>query len=130
VNPQAHIAVAVVEHRGRYLVGLREGDVPLSGYSEFPGGKVRPGESPAEAAARECREETGIDVEIEKPFPPVRHRYDHGELHIDFFACRPRDPDRVPEAPFRWILAAELDALRFPEANREILAALARRVER
>ena len=31
----------------------------------FPGGKLEPGESPAQAAARECVEETGLEVRVE-----------------------------------------------------------------
>jgi 8-oxo-dGTP diphosphatase len=35
-----------------------------SGYWLFPGGHVTPGETLAEAAVREVREETGIEAEI------------------------------------------------------------------
>ena len=37
------IAVAVVEHAGCYLIGLRPPGVPLAGLWEFPGGKTQPG---------------------------------------------------------------------------------------
>ena len=55
-SPQAahpeptEIAVAVVEHAGRYLIGLRPAGEALAGYWEFPGGKVPQGELPGEAA--------------------------------------------------------------------------------
>ena len=63
-RPSQQIAVAVVEHDGRFLVGLRPAGKPLAGFSEFPGGKVHSGETPAEAAERECREETGLSVVV------------------------------------------------------------------
>ena len=50
------IGIAVVEHAGRYLVGIRGPDVPLAGYAEFPGGKCLPNESPEDCAVRECRD--------------------------------------------------------------------------
>ncbi len=49
----ALIAVAVVEHEGRVLIGKRPQDTPLAGLWEFPGGKVKPGEMIQEAAARD-----------------------------------------------------------------------------
>jgi mutator protein MutT len=57
---RVEIAVAVVEHQGRFLIGKRPDDAALGGYWEFPGGKVEQGESPADAAIRECLEETGV----------------------------------------------------------------------
>jgi 8-oxo-dGTP pyrophosphatase MutT (NUDIX family) len=53
------IGIAIVEHAGRFLVGVRGDGSPLSGKAEFPGGKCHENESPAECAVRECLEETG-----------------------------------------------------------------------
>ncbi len=52
------IAIAVVEHDGNFLIGLRPSGAVLGGLWEFPGGKVEPDETPEAAAARECLEET------------------------------------------------------------------------
>ena len=54
------IAVAVVEHEGRVLIGQRPPGTALAGYWEFPGGKIGAGERAEEAARRECLEETGL----------------------------------------------------------------------
>ena len=69
------IAVAVVQHAGTVLIGRRAPEAPLGGLWEFPGGKVGPDETPGEAAARECREETGLAVRIGRPYPhsPTGH---------------------------------------------------------
>ena len=44
----------------------------MAGYWEFPGGKCEPGESPAAATARECREEIGLEVVVGSPAPGGR----------------------------------------------------------
>jgi uncharacterized protein (TIGR00730 family) len=50
---------AVVERDGRVLLGLRRG-AHGEGEWAFPGGKPGPGETPADAVARELAEETGL----------------------------------------------------------------------
>jgi ADP-ribose pyrophosphatase YjhB (NUDIX family) len=51
-------AVAIFDERGRVLLVLER---DAWGY---PGGRLEPGETPEEAAVREAREETGIEVEL------------------------------------------------------------------
>lgn len=121
------IAIAVVAQHGRYLVGVRDEESPLAGFDEFPGGKVNSGESPAQAAERECLEETSIAVKAQDLIVPVvEHRYAHGELRLHFFHCQPLSEPAEPRAPFRWIDAAALKSLRFPEANRTLIETLER----
>lgn len=52
----------VVIHRGRALL-IRRGHEPLKGEWSIPGGLVELGEELAQAARRELKEETGLDVE-------------------------------------------------------------------
>ncbi len=55
---------AALIHEGRLLSAQRTSPPELAGLWEFPGGKVEPGESDAEALVRECREELGAEVEV------------------------------------------------------------------
>ena len=120
------IGVAVVEQNGCYLVGIRDNDGPLSGYAEFPGGKCRPRESPEHCTLRECREETGLDVISVKLLLNRQFTYPHGTVDLHFWLCRPADAEKVAEKHhgFRWIPAAELVALQFPEANEPLIELL------
>lgn len=49
----------MVRRDGRYLL-VRRLYPPAADLYAFPGGRAEPGETPAEAAIRECAEETGI----------------------------------------------------------------------
>ena len=118
------IAIALVQDGDRFLVGLRGDDVPLAGHSEFPGGKVHPGEIPHEAACRECTEETGLAVEVVGTYAEIVHEYAHGRVRLHFFACRPTDPTQSPNVPFRWVSREELASLSFPAANAGLIACL------
>jgi 8-oxo-dGTP diphosphatase len=118
------IAIAVVEREGCYLAGRRPEGVPLAGLWEFPGGKVEPGESPRSAAARECREEAGLDVQVGFAYPLVEHQYEHGRLLLHFFACTPSQPAAIPKPPYEWIPASKLGELPFPAANAALIKEL------
>ena len=123
------VAIAVVEHEGRFLVGKRSEFVPLGGYWEFPGGKLQVDESPREAAERECLEETGIAVEATHCLVVNLQQYEHGEIKLHFLACQLRFPDAAPAdttptLPFKWVSREELASLRFPVGNRPLLQRL------
>jgi len=127
----SQIAVAVVRREDCVLIGQRPAAAVLGGYWEFPGGKVLPGESPQRAAARECREETGLEIRVSDRLGVAEHEYAHGRVCLHFFAGEPVDPGQTPAAPFQWVPMAELHNYRFPPANqqviRQILAALGQR---
>lgn len=124
-EPRINIAVAVVEHEGRYLIGQRDEHATLAGYWEFPGGKIETSESPQSAAIRECLEETGLAVRVTGAYPAVMYDYDHGRVRLHFMACSP-ELQRCPlPSRFRWVPKGELAEYRFPPANASLLAMLA-----
>lgn len=119
------VAVAVVRCGEKFLIGRRPDGVPLAGLWEFPGGKVRPGETPEEAAVRECREETGLDVVVVARLDAADATYDHGRVRIDFFLCSLRADAATARSGYRWASAEELPRYEFPRANARLIALLA-----
>jgi len=116
--------VAVVCDGRRVLIGRRPAGVPLAGLWEFPGGKVQPGESPEEAAARECLEEAGLAARIGGLYLVTEHEYPQARVRIHFFAAQPIDPAQPPAEPFRWVPIAELTAHPMPAANAALVRLL------
>jgi 8-oxo-dGTP diphosphatase len=55
-----HVVAGILERDGRVLICRRTAEQSHPLKWEFPGGKVEPGESGAEALARELEEELGI----------------------------------------------------------------------
>jgi len=124
---RVEIAVAVVEHDGQVLIGLRGPAGPLAGFWEFPGGKLDQGESPEHAARRECWEETGLAIRVVGVLPTAEVDYPHGSLRIYFCTAVPLGtPGELPER-FRWVKHHELANYQFPPANDEVLRLLAPR---
>lgn len=119
------IAIAVVEQDGRFLIGQRPEGVPLAGLWEFPGGKIEPGETAEQAAVRECREETGLDVQPLFHYQAATHEYAHGAVALTFIACGLVSGEQAePQPPFRWVERGELGKYEFPQANRELIRQL------
>ena len=119
----APVAIAVIEDAGRILIGRRPIGKPLGGLWEFPGGRIECNETPAQAAVRECREETGLQVGVIRRYAYHECEYAHDRVQLHFFACRLIRTGH-PIEPFRWVPREELDRYSFPAGNEEILSLL------
>lgn len=62
MNPRV-VAAVIIEHRGRVLLQQRAVGPAVGGWT-FPGGFLEVGETPAEGALREAKEEVGLDVTL------------------------------------------------------------------
>lgn len=119
------IAVAVVVSAGMALVGRRADDAAhAAGLAEFPGGKVEGDETAAEAAARECLEESGVEVIVGELLEIAPSAAGHRPIEVHFFLAQPIVPAATPRAPFAWTRIASLPELPFPAANAGVIARL------
>lgn len=67
----------------------RESSDELKGLKEFPGGKIEPSETPSQAAIRELREETGVELAEESlvPFNTYNYSYPSKTVRLYVFLC-------------------------------------------
>ncbi len=78
-------AAVILRPDGSFLMARRPPGKLYAGYWEFPGGKIEPGEAPADAIARELHEELGIDIGAACPWITRVFEYPHGTVHLRFF---------------------------------------------
>lgn len=83
--------VGVVDHDGDILIGQKKNSGILANAWHIPGGKVNAGEDPLLAIAREIKEETNIDVIVDKQ---LAERIDdvHG-YRVLWYLCHPTTHD-------------------------------------
>ncbi len=108
------------------LISQRKADQVLSGYWEFPGGKLEPGETPAHCVEREMLEEVGLVVQAHTPLPIIEHQYPHANVRLHPYLCRYLSGHAQPlhVAACRWVNLHDLAQYHFPSANTPLLAHL------
>ena len=121
------VAAAVIERNGEFLLAQRPEGKPYSGYWEFPGGKIEPGEDAREALTRELREELGIEVREATPWITRMHAYTHATVRLHFFrvVAWEGEPQPLEDQAIRWQKSGATDVSPMLPANAPVLAALA-----
>jgi 8-oxo-dGTP diphosphatase len=80
------VTAALIERSGCFLVALRPLGGKRGGLWEFPGGKIRPGETPEACLKREIMEELGIGIKVLGFFDS--QRLEDGDREIELLAFR------------------------------------------
>ncbi|MCO6449983.1 MAG: A/G-specific adenine glycosylase [Caldilineales bacterium] len=126
-TPHFDVVAGVIQHPdGRILIAQRPTDGMLGGLWEFPGGKVKNGESQVAALQRELSEELGIETEVGAHVISLDHAYTHFRitLHAYFARIRSGTPQSLGVADWRWVTADELDRFAFARTDRRIIEVL------
>lgn len=120
LQKEKHAACCLIlSDDGKVLAVSRKDDPTAFG---MPGGKVDPGETPEEAAARELQEETGLTAtNLRKVF--VHKEADGYTTHT--FACEASGEIDTPESGvIRWVTPEVMFAGPFGAYNKRLWAAL------
>jgi mutator protein MutT len=126
MKPTRRIALALVFDGERWLVARRRAEAHLGGLWEFPGGLCEPGESVAEAALRELREECDVAARAEAVWDTVRCEYADRIVELTPVVCRwvAGTARALASEECRWVTVAELAALPMPAANAALVRAI------
>ena len=121
-------ACALIDADGRVLVAQRPAGRPMAGLWEFPGGKLRDGETPEACLVRELEEELGIvtDPACLAPLTFASHAYESFHLLMPLYVCRvwQGEPQPREHQELRWLRARRLRELAMPAADPPLIAHL------
>jgi 8-oxo-dGTP diphosphatase len=113
------VVAAVLEADGRYLITQRRTSAVLPMMWEFPGGRVEPGETDAQALRREVMHRLGAEIEVGKLISFVSHPYEHYVVDLFLYECRLLSDRLEPKAvtAYKWVTSAEFDQYPFTPAD-------------
>jgi len=120
------VTAAILTQAGRVLIARRKPGASQAGMWEFPGGKVRPGESSEACLKREIREELGLDIAVGKFLGESLHAYTDQSIRLLAYCARIEagTPVLSDHAEVRWVRFDELDRFAFCAADRPFVRML------
>ncbi len=125
------VAAAVIRDGDRIFATQRGYGEYKDGW-EFPGGKLEPGETPAQALRREIREELNVDIRVDGFLSEVIYDYPDFRLRMDCFWAAVAAGEltlREHEAA-RWLRADELETVAWLPADQTLLPLLKQALEK
>ena len=113
------LAVAVIEEDQKYLVTQRLETSIFPGLWEFPGGRIRDGESLEQALVRTLDTRLGLTPSVGEVISSKRHAYADYEVTLTMVHCTldGSQPEAKAVQSFRWVPVAELDDLDWVPAD-------------
>ena len=123
------VVAALIRHDGKLLVCQRKHGTSFAMMWEFPGGKVKPGETLEQALVRELEEELGTKATIGSEVYRAQHRYAElsEPIELIFFHAElnPRSVRNLVFEEILWRDPSSLPELNFLPADKELIEKLA-----
>lgn len=121
------VVAALIRRGDRVLICRRPAHKARGGCWEFPGGKIEPGETPAQALRRECREELAVGLSVGKAVADTLYAYPDITVHLTLLAARIDSgaPTALEHSELRFVSPQEFGAYAFCPADTRFLPAVA-----
>lgn len=121
-----HVTCAIIEHDGKILCTQRSASMSLPLKWEFPGGKIKDGESPEECLKRELHEELGVEASVGQALPETTHHYSDFTVTLLPFICKILSGEITlhEHNAIAWLPVEELHTLDWAEADWAVIKGL------
>lgn len=126
VKSEIEVTCAIIMDGQHVLVTQRSERMPHPMKWEFPGGKLKSGETPEACIEREIREELGIEIAVWELLPTVKHKYARELIKLIPFVChwKEREIQLAEHRAYQWVHLVELEQIDWLEADMEVVRLL------
>ena len=126
-----HVTCAIIEQDGKVLCTQRSAAMSMPLKWEFPGGKIKSGESAEECLQREVIEELRISLNIGPALPPHTHHYETFSVTLYPFVCTITSGEITlhEHSAMVWLPVDELHSLDWADADWPVIAGCQRRFD-
>ena len=126
-----HVTCAIIEQDGCVLAAQRSRSMAMPLKWEFPGGKIKPGETPEHCLCREIAEELAVKVAVHHALAEKTHAYPEFTIILYPFVCSIISGAITlrEHAAVTWLRREDLASLDWAEADRPVLATYLQFVE-
>lgn len=122
------VSIALINHEEKVLIAKRPAKKHLSGYWEFPGGKVEENETPERAIIREVNEELNININGKciAPLCFSEYKYKSFNLLLLLYVCRrwEGNPESMEKNEIKWVKPNTLRNYKMPPADNILIYSL------
>ena len=118
------VTAAIIHQNRKILICQRPLDKSCGLLWEFPGGKIEEGETGEQCIVRECQEELGIAIRVERKLTDITHEYPDFIVHLHFYLCELVDgnPEKNEHNAIEWITPDEIVKYDFCPADSKMIA--------
>lgn len=111
--------VAAIIQKENKILATKRGYGEFINMWEFPGGKIEPGETKAEALIREIKEELNIEISVDKFALDIEYQYPNFYLFMSCFMCSIKEGsiEFLEHNDGKWITKEELNTLNWLPAD-------------
>ena len=119
-------AAIIVKDRKVFIAQRNYGD--FAGKWEFPGGKVKEGETGEECIKREIEEELGVEIEVVDFVSTIPHSYPKFSILLHSYLCKLKNNQIVlrEHSAAKFVDIEELDGIDLLPADLSVLETLKR----
>ena len=117
------VTAAVIRQNGKVLICQRPRSKSCGLLWEFPGGKIEMGETGEQCIVRECQEELGITLNVERKLTDIIYDAPDYTIHLHLYLCNmiAGTLEKKEHNAIAWITPDEIAQYEFCPADKKML---------
>ena len=123
------VTAAIIRQNGKILICQRPAETTCGLLWEFPGGQIEAGEPGEQCIVRECQEELGVTLSVERELTDITYEYPDRIIHLHFFLCNIAAGvlKKKEHNAIAWITPDEVDLYEFCPADQAMIMKLSQK---